>query len=42
MGEEAFGPMKAQCPSVVECEGSKFEEGGWLGTHPHRRRREEE
>ena len=38
MGEEALGPVKAQCPNVVECQDQEAEVGGWVGEHPHRRR----
>ena len=38
MRGEAFGPVKAQFPSVGECQGSKGEVGGWVGEHPHRNR----
>jgi hypothetical protein len=38
MGEEAFGPVKAQCPSVGECEGREARGSGWVGEHPHRNR----
>ena len=36
MGEDALGSVKAQCPSVGECEGREVRVGGWLGVHPHR------
>ena len=39
MEEEAFGSMKARCPSVGECEGSVVGVDVWIGAHPHRRRR---
>jgi hypothetical protein len=38
MGGEALGPVKAQCPSVGECQGSQMGVGGWVGKHPHRSR----
>jgi hypothetical protein len=38
VGQEAFDPVKAQCPSVGECQGGKAGVGGWLGEHSHRRR----
>jgi hypothetical protein len=28
MGEEALGPVKAQCPSVGECQDQEVEVGG--------------
>ena len=34
MGEEALGPMKAQCPSKVECKGTEAGVCGWLGAVP--------
>jgi hypothetical protein len=39
MGEEALGPVKAQYPSVVECQGREAGVGGWEGIHPHKSRR---
>jgi hypothetical protein len=43
MGGEAFGPVKARCPSVGECQGREAGVGGWVGgwvgEHPHRSRR---
>jgi hypothetical protein len=34
MGGEALGPVKAQCPSVGECQGGEVEVGGRVGnTH---------
>jgi hypothetical protein len=38
MGEEAVGPVEAQCTSVGECEGGEVGVGGWVGEHPHRSR----
>ena len=38
MGGEALGLVKAQCPSVGECQGGEGGVGGWVGEHPHRRR----
>ena len=32
MGEEALGPVKAQCLSVGECEGGEVGVGGWVNT----------
>ena len=29
MGGEALGPVKAQCPSIGECQDGKAEVGGW-------------
>jgi hypothetical protein len=31
VGGEALGPMKAQCPSVGECQGKEEGMGGWVG-----------
>ena len=31
MGEEAFGAMKARCPSIGECKGRETEVRGWMG-----------
>ena len=28
--------MKAQCPSVGECQGREVGVGGWVGEHLHR------
>jgi hypothetical protein len=39
MGEEDLGLVKAQCPSVGECEGREVGVGGYVGEHTHRRRR---
>ena len=36
MGGEALGPVKAQCPSVGECQGRKTGMDGGVGEHPHR------
>ena len=36
MGGEAFGPVKARCRSVVECQGGEAGVGRWVGEHPHR------
>ena len=41
MGREALGPVKARCPSVVECKGSVIGVGKWVGEHPHKSRGEE-
>ena len=38
MGGEALGPVKAQCPSVGECQGMEAGMGGWVTEHPHRSR----
>jgi hypothetical protein len=38
MGEEALGPVKAQCPSVGECEDGEAGVGGWVVEQPHRSR----
>jgi hypothetical protein len=38
MGREALGSVKAQCPSVGECQGGEVGVGGWVGEHPHRNR----
>jgi hypothetical protein len=40
-GEEALGPVKAPCPSVVECQSGEMRVGGWEGQYPHRSRRRE-
>ena len=32
MGGEALDPMKAQCPSVGECQGMEAEVSGWGST----------
>jgi hypothetical protein len=39
MGEEALGPVKAQCSSVGEFEDREVGVGGWVVAHPHRSRR---
>ena len=38
VAEEALGPVKAQCPSVGECQGREEGVGRWVGEHPHRSR----
>jgi len=38
MGKEAFGPGKARCLSVGECQGREAGVEGWLGENPHRHR----
>jgi hypothetical protein len=38
MRGEAFGPVKAQCPSVGECQDKEVEVGWWVGEHCHRSR----
>ena len=35
MGEEALGPVKAQCLSVGEGKGEEAGVGGREGEHPH-------
>jgi hypothetical protein len=37
VGEEALGSVKAQCPSIRECQGGEVEVGGSVGEHPHRK-----
>jgi hypothetical protein len=32
MGGEPLGPVKAQCPSVGECQGREAGVGGWRNT----------
>ena len=32
MGREALGPVKAQCPSVGECQGREVGVGRWVGS----------
>jgi hypothetical protein len=39
---EVLGSLKAQCPSVGECQGNEARVGGWVGEHPHRSRGMEE
>jgi hypothetical protein len=39
VGEESLGPMKAECPSVEECEGREEGVGDWVEVHPHRSKR---
>jgi hypothetical protein len=38
MRRETFGPVKARCPSVGECQGRHLGVGGRWGEHPHRSR----
>jgi len=38
MGGEALGPVKAQCPSVEECQGGEVGRSGWVRECPHRNR----
>jgi hypothetical protein len=38
VGGEALNPVKAQCPSVGECQGGEVGVGGWVREHPHRSR----
>ena len=38
MGGEALDPVKAQCPSVGECQGGEAGVGGWVEEHPYRGR----
>jgi hypothetical protein len=42
MRGEALGPVKAQCPSVGECQGREAGGDGCIGEHPHRRRERED
>jgi hypothetical protein len=35
---EALSPVKAQCPSVEECQDKEAGVGGWVGEHPNRGR----
>ena len=42
MGREALGHVKAQCPSVEECQGREVGVGGWVEEHPHRSRGRED
>ena len=37
--ERPFGPVKALCPSVEECQGREAGLGELVGEHSHRRRR---
>lgn len=30
MGGEAFGPVKARCPSTGKCQGGEVEGSGWV------------
>jgi hypothetical protein len=36
MGREALGPVKAQCPSVGECQCRESGVGMWVRKHLHR------
>jgi hypothetical protein len=36
VGGETLGPVKAQCPSVGECQSREAGMDGWLGEHSHR------
>jgi hypothetical protein len=36
MGGEALGLVKAQYPSVVECQGSEVGVGRWVEDHSHK------
>jgi hypothetical protein len=38
MGGEVLGPVKAQCPSVGECQGGEVGVGVWVKNNPHRSR----
>jgi hypothetical protein len=38
MGGEALGTVKAQCPSVEECQVREAVVGRWVGDYPHRSR----
>jgi hypothetical protein len=42
MGEDALGPVEAQCPSIREFEGGEAGVGGWVLEHPHRSRGRED
>jgi len=42
MGGETLGPVKAQCPSVGECQGRKWGRSVWVGLHPYRNRGRED
>ena len=33
MGEEALGPVKAQCSSIGECKGGEVGVGEWVEAH---------
>jgi len=35
MGVEALGSVKAQCPSVGECQGREVGDSGWVGGGAH-------
>ena len=39
MGKEDLGPVKVLCHTVGEFQGREVGVSGWLGVHPHRRRR---
>ena len=36
MGGETLSPVKAQCPSVGECQGGESGVGGLVGEPPHK------
>jgi hypothetical protein len=38
MEGETLGPVKAQCPSVGECQGREVGVGRWVREYPHRSR----
>jgi len=38
MGGEALVPVKAQCPSVGECQGGEVGVGAWVGSTLRSRR----
>jgi hypothetical protein len=31
MGGETLGPVKALCPSIVDCQDQEFQCSGWVG-----------
>jgi hypothetical protein len=42
MGGEVLGPMKAQCPLVVECKSREVEVCRCVAVYPHRSRRRQD
>ena len=42
IGGEILGSVRAQCPSVGECQGREAELVGWVGEHPHKSRERED